>query len=58
MMTEDNHLTLTEELLQEKETMAKATMGLVAAEDQTMDLELLSRGKMIEDHPLMGADLP
>ena len=53
MMTEDNHLLQIEDLLLKVETMVKQALGLVAAEVQTMHLELLSRWKMKEDLPLL-----
>ena len=53
MMTEDNHLLQIEDLLLKVETMVKQALGLVAAEVQTMHLDLLSRWKMKEDLPLL-----
>ena len=58
MMTEDNHLLQIEDLLLKVETMVKEALGLEAAGDQTMHLELLSRWKMKEDLPLLGENLP
>ena len=58
MVTEDNHLLKIEDLLLKVETMVKEALGLVAAGDQTMHLELLSRWKMKEDLPLLGENLP
>ena len=46
-----------ENLLLKVETMVKKALGLVAAEDKTMHLELLSRWKM-KDLPLLGENLP
>ena len=39
-------------------TMVKKALGLVAAGDQTIHLELVSRWKMKEDLPLLGENLP